>query len=147
MDWTELLKIIGVLGGVISSYIFIKSQAPVFRKRAKLKTDLEILHMLRPEIQGHEVVEQVKNHIETMICSIYAPPKVINWRRLIPGIGCFLGFSYWTLILYTASGFSWWAILTGYLAFVGFGLVITATKTRRVVQPPPKTDSENSGDQ
>jgi len=153
----ELLKtiggLIGSLGGGIASYIFIKRPAQIFRKRAKLKTDLEIFHMLRPEIQGYEVVEQVKNHIETMICSIYAPPKVINWRRLIPATVCFLVFSVWTSILYMGymgmgkGGFSWWIIVTGYLAFVGFYLMITATKTRRVVQPPPKTDSENSGDQ
>ncbi|MCK4783391.1 MAG: hypothetical protein KAV87_06540 [Desulfobacteraceae bacterium] len=146
MDWTELLKIpgglAGSLGAGIASYIFIKRPAPIFRKRAKLKTDLEIFHMLRPEIQGYEVVEQVKSYIETMIYDIYALHREVNWWRLIPAVICFLVFSFWTLYLVADGGFSWWAIATGYFAFVSVGLIITATKKKRVVQPPPKADIE-----
>ena len=147
MDWLSnetvlnVLKAVGVLVGAIVALISIRKVEPALRPRSKLKADLEILQMLRPEIQEDEVVQQVKNHIETRIYNIYAPQREVNWWRLILATMFFLGFSFWTVFLVLDESLRL-AIVSGFFALVCFGLIITATKTKRVVQPPPEEDSE-----
>jgi len=142
----NVLKAVGVLVGAMVALISIRKVEPTLRPRSKLKADLEILQMLRPEIHEDEVVKQVKNHIETRIYHLYAPQREVNWWRLILATMFFLGFSFWTVYLVLDESFGL-AIVGGFFALVCFGLIITATKTKRMVQPPPEEDSESSDNQ
>ncbi len=55
------------------------------------------------------------------IRQIYAP----SWAVAIIGLLWSLGFSYWTFKL-VQPGFTWWALLTGWIALLGLGWFIVA---------------------
>ena len=140
MDWLEALRAAGILVAVIVALLGLRKVEPTLRPRSKLKTDLEILNMLKHKDPYYKVV---RSNVDAMITKIYKRPsqqeiterlKVYNWLYFVLGISCFPGFSFWTWYLVKDS-FSWWAIATGFLALAGFGWIIGAFDEKNKPQP------------
>jgi len=123
-DWDLLLKALGFLIAAVAAYFQVRNLN--FAARASLKTDLEILKLIDASDPNYQVV---KTEVDRRVASLYAPepPKTrANVGRLaliIVGSLWAFGFAYWTVILVTPT-FSWWAVLTGYIALAGLGWIV-----------------------
>ena len=152
MDWGLLLEaegeaigsIIGLAIGVVVSLYKIReiksgwSKRP--RLRSTLKTDLELLKMLKSDPRNKDILQA---HINATIDRIYRRPvpqggskrlEVHSWSDFIFGICFFLGFSLWTGYL-LKGGFNWWVIITGFFAFAGLGGLASAFEEHEPTKP------------
>jgi len=120
------LKVLAVLAGVATTVQQIRQ----FRanSRASIKTDLEVLRMLDKSEAGYTLVKQ---HVDDLIKRVYTPRKrgfsngltIYNQEDFVLGIILLPGFVVWTIYL-VRNGFSWWALLTAFFAFAGFGSIL-----------------------
>ncbi len=99
--------------------------------RSSLKTDLEILKLLDPADSSYQTV---KKAVDKRIARLYSPEPTRpeadmfwSWVFAIFGVLWALGFSYGTFVLLRPA-FTWWAVLTGYLAFAGLWLLVMAAR-------------------
>jgi hypothetical protein len=138
MNWMELLKAIAAIGAAAAALIPILNSQLFSRPRAKLKTDLEILHLLDPHDENYPLV---KASVDSSIRTIYLQQekrklseklKRFNWRLLITGVIVLGGFGWWTVSLVRDD--SWWAIVTGYFTFIGLGYIASAFRTPHLLK-------------
>jgi hypothetical protein len=145
IDWDLVLKALGFIVSAILAYNQMRSYH--FTSRTSLKTDLEILKLLDPGDANHELV---KTSVSERIQSLYAQDKQeISWGVVIYGLLWTFGFVYWTVRLVEPE-FSWWSLLTGYLAFAGMGMILAGWSGRsrhRKSTPSTGTDSGTPSDQ
>jgi len=123
LDWDLILKALGFVVAVVATYLQIRNLG--FATRASLKTDLEILKLIDSADPNHAKVKRI---VDARIQALYddqpAASSARQAERWAYGIGGGLwavGFAYWTITL-VLPGFSWWSLLTGYLALAGLGL-------------------------
>jgi len=122
MDWELMVTAAGILAYFIALFLQWGRLRPSFTRRSTLKTDLEILRILKE--LGHPSTENVRKYVDDAIANIYVsrePPKrlwVHDWTLFVTGFAFTLGFSAWTWYL-VRDGFSGWAIVTGFFAFTG----------------------------
>jgi len=123
LDWDLILKALGFVVAVVATYLQIRNLG--FATRASLKTDLEILKLIDSADPNHA---KVKRTVDARIQALYDDgpdgPSSRQAERWAYGIGGGLwavGFAYWTITL--AQPFSWWSLLTGYLALAGLALI------------------------
>ena len=134
MSWWELL--LTVMGLVAAAFVTLLNVAALRniniapRRRATLRTDLEILKLLKPTDENYQLV---KASVNSSIRSIYQTRsrrtfreqfRVYDWPMLIIGLVFMGGFGWWTGHL--GIGGSWWAILPGYFALAGLFYVFLA---------------------
>lgn len=118
----NVLKVLGVLAGAATT----AQQIRQFRanSRSSVKADLDILRMLDKSDASYELVKQ---HVDALIKRVYAPRKggfvVYNQEDFVIGLLLLPGFLVWTAYL-LRNGFSWWALLTAFFAFAGFGSIL-----------------------
>src|SRR5687767_14128624 len=131
IDWDLVLKALGFL--VTAAVAVVQVRGLRLAARATLKADLEILNLLDANDPNRDLL---KRTINTRIKDLYAPAAVESERSegrrwLLGAFGLLwaLGFSYWTFVL-VRPGFTWWALLTGYLALAGFGWMLGAVNRR-----------------
>lgn len=125
MNWDVLLKAVSIL---VALYQLIKPGA-----RTTLKTDVEILNLLNAaspdrRIEGYEAV---KAHVESSIRKIYRTKgrrKLYRDPEFIKGSLIFLLFSPATLYM-LKDGFTFWALVPGFVALTGLAGVIGSIKT------------------
>jgi hypothetical protein len=120
--WEVSLQAIVLFAGLATSlYKLMQHRSD---SRAQLRTDLGVLKGLKSDDPSYQLV---KAHIDSKIAKIYAPTAgqgvVRNWEDLIIGLVMLLGFGLWTAYL-CRDGFSWWGLLTGFIALSGFTLII-----------------------
>jgi hypothetical protein len=129
-------KAIGAIIGIgIAGYQAYAFGIRGFRGRATLRRDLEILKMLDPGDLSHAIL---KAHVNRFVATLYAPPLPPLHKRLmdklpwpkkmeefVPGLILFLIFVIWTATL-NMEGFSWWSLLTGFIALCGFSLMASS---------------------
>jgi hypothetical protein len=129
MDWELIIKAVGAVVAAVAVMFQIANRSS--KSRTRLKTDLEILQLLKPDDQtyGH-----VKASIDRSIDQLFREDKkgnkffktpfiVYSWSDFIWGIiSVFVGIL-WTLFL-IRDGFSWWTLLSGFLAFGGLGGIL-----------------------
>ncbi|MEO0626731.1 MAG: hypothetical protein AAFY91_07060 [Bacteroidota bacterium] len=68
----------------------------------------------------------LKAHIDSQVRKLYVEKqsgfKIYDPGQFIFGIVFVVGFTIWSVYIYTnSSGFNWWIVLTGFLAFAGLG--------------------------
>ncbi|MGH2775319.1 MAG: hypothetical protein ACRDJT_07795 [Actinomycetota bacterium] len=118
LDWETALRAIPLVAGALISLFRLRSLEP--RLRSKLKTDSEILSRLDPESSAHGLL---KRNIEAGVERLYARPAAeLKWGDVAVGVVFVVGFGFWTAYL-VRDGFTWWALLTGYLTFAGMGFI------------------------
>jgi hypothetical protein len=153
-NWENLLKAITAVVGVIFTIHQIRGKLP--ESRSQLKIDLEILQLL-PE-KDDRSRKLLKQSIDRRISKIYSGAasrkatdeiegeslgwfQRIKWGTLIYGLSLLFVFGLWTFSLYNRG--SWWAILTGFVAFGGLGNVMLAFNRRHI----PKSESAQESPQ
>lgn len=119
IEWEIVIKAIGALIGAIVAYTQIKSTHPI--SRATLKADLEILKLIDKSDSNYKLI---KDNFDSRIRHLYGSrTKYTSWPTVIFGALWASGFAYWTFYI-VKDGFSWWSLLTGYLAIGGLGWVM-----------------------
>ena len=133
--------------------------------RSQLKLDLEILQLL-PE-KDDRSRKLLKDSIDRRISKIYSGAasrkateetdgqslswfQRIKWGTLIYGLSLLVVFGLWTFSLYNRG--SWWALLTGFVAFGGLGNVMLAFNRRHIpksesAQEPAQEDKSTKDDE
>jgi len=154
MDLELVLKIAGVAVGAAVSLYQLRNRQPKFIGRSRLKADLEILKMLESSDPDGPNYRTVKQSIDATIAKVYEGsiqqggfkrPKEYDWSLLITGIIFLPGFSFWTWYL-VRDGFTWWAPLTGFFAFSGFGMLMGALQKPAAAGPPTEVSAPQHGE-
>jgi uncharacterized membrane protein (DUF2068 family) len=127
IDWDAILKVIPVVAAVATAIYKFRDSRP--RRRATLKTDLELLRTARDQnldCKGFEA------YVQEELSHLYQRTRKTQWGTVILGIVFAISFAVWTVYL-VRDGFSWWAVATGFFAFVGTTIVIGGLEdTRRL---------------
>ena len=131
-----VLKILGSFIALFGVALKLREYNPV--KRTRLKTDLEILEKLDKDSERFQILN---SHIDETIKDMYGErksgTKVHSPGELIMGIILLVGFTFWSVYIYTQNqGFSWWILLTGFMAFAGFGMILNGFEKKQ-----PKVES------
>ncbi len=128
-DGNLLLQAFGILIAAVVAYV--QARGLNLTTRSSLKTDLEILKLLDPADSSYQTV---KKAVDKRIARLYSPEPTRpeadmfwSWVFAIFGVLWALGFSYGTFVLLRPA-FTWWAVLTGYLAFAGLWLLVMAAR-------------------
>lgn len=94
------------------------------KKKQALKIDLEILELSKKNelINSELLIENLNEKISKMY--VDASTKIDNFRNFLIGIVSFVGFSWWSIDLYSKRlDFNPWIILTGFMAVIGFAMM------------------------
>jgi len=139
VEWDIVAAAIGTVITAIVAFYRIRSALP--KPRTQLKTDLEIMELIGEE---HERYPEMKRSTDILLADIYlrrpqfsaAERRSIWGYRILFGLWT-VGFTFWTFYL-LRSGWSWWVLLTGMLAFGGLinmintqDLVVRSRKFRK----------------
>jgi MFS family permease len=121
----ETLKIVGAILGPILG--IVSTIAPLFFRpsKARLRTDLEILKLLKEDDPNYQ---KVKNVVNEKIDELYKATKENYGRRIaigLLGIMFLVGFGYWSYKLVVPE-FSWWSLLTTYFSAIGVFYLVMA---------------------
>ena len=134
VNWDLILKALGFLVAATAAYFQVRNLN--FAMRVSLKTDLEILNLLNASDPNYTAL---KRAVDMRVKSLYPEEETDTSAqrvlRIMAGfIGVFwtLGFAYWTFSL-SLPDFSWWSLLTGYLAFVGVGILVMAISGKHLL--------------
>lgn len=133
IDLDSVLKaVLAVLGAVAATY---QIRAVIPKPRAALKSDIEILRLLDPSDPNYRIV---KASIDEKIELVYGDKteqrthsSTQDWFYLIFGASWACVFAYITFYI-VKDGFTWWALLTGYIAAAGFSLMMFPSMKRRM---------------
>jgi hypothetical protein len=132
IDWDMLLKAAGIIIGVVVSFYQLRNIMP--RSRSTLKIDLEILKLLEPSDPNYSIL---KAHIDKSIQQTYRLEQqqrftnfhVYSWGDFIFGVIFAFVFSIGTLYL-LKDGFTWWVVLTIFLALGGIGGILNGLEKK-----------------
>lgn len=97
------------------------------KKKQALKIDLEILELSKKNelINSELLIKNLNDRIPKMY--IDTSTKIDNFRNFLIGVVLFVGFSWWSINLYSEkSYFNPWIILTGFMSVIGFALMFDA---------------------
>ena len=120
MDWETVLKVVGIIVTLLLGLLGLR---PEWRKMAStsqftLKRDLEIIELMKRIDKDDPRYETVKKSINAKIDKKYLPAeKTLRWS-ILGSLLLFIGFSFWSWYI-VKDGFTWWVIITGYIAFSG----------------------------
>jgi hypothetical protein len=151
MDISSLVQQIGTIAAALagaflaldktkSALISLSNTKPILRKT--IRADLELFKLMVEADPGYEELKNhIKNQVQVMIKGEEKKDIVSrNWLQFLIGLLMAGGFGYWTYYIFTSAAISdWWIILTGWMAFAGFGFLVTAFSES-------KTEQTNSGD-
>ena len=133
MTWEIIFQAMGVVVAAVLGTTQVMTRLP--KSRATLKHDLEVLKLLD---RTHPKRELIERHVLQSIERIYIRDRrgwvksgfvVHQWDDFVIGIVCLFGGSLWTLYL-VRDGFTWWALLTGFVAFGGFGAILNGLEDK-----------------
>jgi hypothetical protein len=125
------LKAVGLLVGAVFS--LYQARHFISPSRTRLKTDLEILKLLEESHPSRPLLQAI---VDTSLREIYGTPtpavQQTVQRRQIHRWGDFIG-GILMMIVFGAATFyillrdpSWWALLTAFFTFAGFGGIVTS---------------------
>ena len=126
-DWDLVLKALGFVVTAFVAYNQIKNLQ--YGSRAALKTDLDILNLIKADDPNYATVKQ---RINERIRILYAPRPPLNWLmawNVVAGLMFGFAFAYWTFRL-VQHGFTWWSLVTGYAAFTSIVTAVMALRGR-----------------
>jgi hypothetical protein len=130
VDWDLVLKALGFIVTAFLTYNQIKNLRA--GSRTALKTDLEILKLIDANDPNYETVKQ---RISERLQILYGPTATRRWGAAVFWFIWSFGFAYWTFRL-VQHCFTWWSLLTGYLALMGIGMTINALRGPLSFQTP-----------
>jgi hypothetical protein len=125
VDFETILKPVPIVVAAVTAAYKLKDVKP--RRRASLKSDLELLKMASD--QGIPCADLTR-HINAEFRHLYVRTgqDEIQWVTAAFGALCLLVFS--TLTAYVVrDGFSGWALVTGYFAVAGLGITMRGLDT------------------
>lgn len=132
IDFEIIIKALGVVIGAAGTFYQVRNILP--KSRSTLKSDLEILKLLEP---GDPLHETVRRHVSRQVAYLYPPRRKKPKRGIIysstdfwTGVLMAVMFTTWTIYL-TRDGFTWWAVLTGFVALGGLGGILTGLENPR----------------
>ncbi len=133
-NWEQIetiMKAVVVIGGAGLSLFQLYNRLPKFR--TSLMRDIEILKMLDINDPTYKII---RASIVDRVAEIYNPSstsfresRVHSWPHLVFGVLLLCIFGIWTYTLFRDN--SWWAVLTGFLAFGGFGNILIAFEDKK----------------
>ncbi|MFZ5981714.1 MAG: hypothetical protein ACOYVF_13910 [Candidatus Zixiibacteriota bacterium] len=140
IDWELVFKAIGAIVGAFVSLYQLRNIKP--RLRSTLKSDIEILNLLKPDEPGYRAV---KEHVDSKIRLLYKPLrekrsgglKIYSWPDFALGIIFLPGFLIWTVYLFRG-GFNGWGLVTAFFAIAGLGGIINGLE--KPAAPPVKAE-------
>ncbi len=127
--WEIILEAITVLIAVLGFTYQIIGFDP--QKRRRLKTDLEILKIVK-ELGLIEEQNRISEHIKSRVPDIYRKPsetdtivRIPDLQRLVVGIILTLFFSGVTIYYYIdRGGFQWWMLINIFFILSGLGNIM-----------------------
>jgi len=129
-----------LLSGVTALLAFLQRIWTSFsnvKKKQALKIDLEILELSKKNelINSDLLIKNLNDRIPRMY--VDTSTKIDNFRNFLIGMVLFVGFSWWSIDLYSEKlDFNPWIILTGFMSVVGLALMFDVGKKN-------ETDIEN----
>ena len=147
LDWETVLRALPLIVGAIVSLYKLRDVNP--RLRSTLKSDAEILEKLDPNSAAYK---SLKQSIEARVTRLSAEPRKEwkewkKWNRseVALGVVFLLFFGSWTVYV-LRDGFSWWALLTGYLTLSGGGILLMGFEGHPKPEPGTNTISGSARD-
>jgi uncharacterized membrane protein (DUF2068 family) len=127
LDSDTVLRAIPVIVAVAGAIYKFRDARP--RRRATLKADLELLKTARDQTLALDC-EKLQAHVQAELSDLYERTTKTEWGWVVFGSVFSLFFGVWTAYL-VKDGFSWWALGTGFFAFVGLGIVMNGLEDSR----------------
>jgi len=127
MDVETSLKLLSGVTALLALIQRIWTSFSNVKRKQALKIDLEILELSKKNelINSDLLIENLNEKISKMY--VDTSTKIDNFRNFLVGIVLFVGFSWWSIDLYSKkSDFNPWIILTGFMAVIGFALMFDA---------------------
>ena len=122
MDWEAAVRAVPLIAGAAYSLYRFRDLNP--RLRSKLKSDVEILTKLDPDSKAYATL---KSNVEIAVEKLYPSSEQHEQKVVVSdvafGVIFLVGFGFWTAHL-VSDGFSYWALLTGFFAVTGVGLLL-----------------------
>lgn len=119
------MKPVPVVATVATAIYKFRDKRPL--RRATLKTDLELLKTARDQNLD---CEEFQAYVQTELSHLYKRTTETQWSTVVLGSVFSLAFGGWTAYL-VKDGFSWWALATGFFAFVGLSIVTSGLEDSR----------------
>jgi hypothetical protein len=120
-----IFKAIPIVVGVVTAAVRFRDARP--RRRSVLKADLEVLRAAR--LQKLDC-EEFQAYVQTELSNLSKRTTRTQWPVVVFGSVFSLVFGIWTAYL-VKDGFSWWALATGFSAFVGLSIVMGGLEDSR----------------
>lgn len=125
IPWAAIAQAFGVMVGAgVALYQILRAIAP---GASRLKHDLEVLQLAKAVgIDTSALESRLRNQVASIgrHGRVLYPRELVWTPQLLAGLGMavalFIGFGAWTAYI-LRDGFTWWALLTGALAFGGVG--------------------------
>jgi|GEM_PF-4602937 len=156
MNWNwELTEILGktaatLIAIAVAGYKAYDAGIRDIKTRNVLKREFEILKLIPPDQPEHQLI---RNHISRLIQRLYEPPppskerlssRLKKWQPrdvggFVAGLMFFAGFAVWTALI-LRDGFSWWSLLTGFMALSGLGTIADSLKAVKQRAAHPKAE-------
>jgi hypothetical protein len=127
MDIETSLKLLSGVTALLALLQRIWTSFSNIKKKQALKIDLEILELSKKnELRNSDLlIENLNDKISRMY--VDTSTKIDNFRNFLIGIVLFVGFSWWSIDLYSKKlDFNPWIILTGFMAVIGFAMMFDA---------------------
>jgi len=127
LDIETSLKLLSGVTALLALLQKIWTSFSNVKKKQALKIDLEILELSKKNelLNSDLLIENLNEKISRMY--VDTSTKIDNFRNFLIGIVLFVGFSWWSIDLYSKRlDFNPWIILTGFMAVIGFALMFDA---------------------
>lgn len=137
IDIETSLKLLSGVTALLAFFQRIWTSFSNIKKKQALKIDLEILELSKKNelINSNLLIENLNDRIPRMY--VDTSTKIDNFRNFLIGVVLFVGFSWWSIDLFSEKiDFNPWIILTGFMSVVGLALMFDVGKKN-------KTDIEN----
>jgi hypothetical protein len=144
MDLDVIAKGIGGVASVVGAGLALRRAGASFldskpARRSTLKADADLLEKLPRDSPAYSILA---NNLEERIRTEYPskaypltpmqkrPRQREDWSNIVVGSLVLIGFAGWTAYL-VRNGFTPWALLTGFFAFGGLGLLVDGITQKR----------------
>jgi hypothetical protein len=132
-EFELILKWLIAITGLLSVVAKMADTFSQIQKKKNLKTDLELIEKINLnnlKIEDRDKLKEQPSIILEKFLSLQETQT--KWFDVLYAIILFVGFGWWTVFIYEMnSGFSPWAILTGFVSLVGFSLLVDTKWDRK----------------
>jgi len=126
------LKILSGLTALIALIVKVWENLSDNKRRNSIKTDLEIFELAKKHKDFE--TDNIQVSINSRISKLYldTSSRIDNFRNFLIGMVLFLGFSWWSIDIYSESvDFNPKMILTGFMAAIGLALMFDRDRNKK----------------